>query len=259
MTMKIIFHERYYNSGYAMDPAAAEGRLEGIMALIKSKPEQYDIITPDPVGEDDILRAHGRDQYERIRKNALLYELAALAAGGAIKAAETAYDGDPAFAVIRPPGHHASADSCWGFCYFNNMSVSLLRLFSDKKIKKAFILDFDLHTGDGNINILQNRRDGFKVLILNPVSPDRKSYLQEVEEYMKDIKDVDIFAASAGFDQGISDWGSLLYPEDYTELGRLMKVYSEKICKGRRYAILEGGYNHEAIGVNTDSFCKGFD
>ncbi|HOP48696.1 MAG TPA: histone deacetylase family protein [Desulfobacteraceae bacterium] len=257
--MKIIFHERYYNSSYAMDPAAAEWRLEGIMALIKSKPEQYEIITPYPAGEDDILRAHGRDQYELIRRNALLYELAALAAGGAIRAAETAYDGDPAFAVIRPPGHHASADSCWGFCYFNNMSISLLKLFSDKKIKKAFILDFDLHTGDGNINILQNRRDGFKVQILNPGSPDRKSYLQEVEEYMKDIKDVDIFAASAGFDQGISDWGSLLYPEDYTELGRLMKVYSEKICKGRRYAVLEGGYNHEAIGVNTDSFCKGFE
>jgi acetoin utilization deacetylase AcuC-like enzyme len=195
---------------------------------------------------------------ENIKRDLLLYELAALAAGGAITAAETAYNGDPAFAVIRPPGHHASADSCWGFCYFNNMSISLLKLFSEKKIRKAFVLDFDLHTGDGNINILQNRRDGFKVSILNPHSTERQGYLQEVEEYMKDLKDVDIFAASAGFDQGIDDWGSLLYPEDYTELGRLMKVYSEKICKGRRYAILEGGYNHEVIGLNTDAFCEGF-
>ncbi|MBN1277947.1 MAG: histone deacetylase family protein [Deltaproteobacteria bacterium] len=258
MRTKIIFHERYYNSGYAMDPAASEGRLNGIMSLIKSQPELYEIITPDPAGEIDILRAHGRSHYESIMRNPFLYELAALAAGGAIKAAEIAYDGNPSFAVIRPPGHHASADSCWGFCYFNNMAVSLLKLFSEGKIKRAFILDFDLHTGDGNINILQNRRDGFKVLILNPAAPGRKGYLREVEEYMKDLPDVDIFAASAGFDQGISDWGSLLYPEDYTDLGRLMKEYSEKICKGRRYAILEGGYNHEAIGVNTDSFCKGF-
>jgi acetoin utilization deacetylase AcuC-like enzyme len=257
--MKIVFHERYYNSSYALDPAASEGRLDGIMSLIKSKPELYEIITPNTATEDDILRAHGRNHYERINKDPLLYELAALAAGGAIMAAETAYDGDPSFTVVRPPGHHASADSCWGFCYFNNVSISLLKLFSKRKIKRAFILDFDLHTGDGNINILQNRNDGFEVIILNPFSSERRKYLQEVEEYMKTLTDVDIFAASAGFDQGIDDWGALLYPEDYTDLGRLMKEYSEKICKGRRYAILEGGYNHEVIGLNIDSFCKGFD
>ncbi len=257
--MKIIFHERYFNSSYAMDPAASEGRLDGIMALVKSKPELYEIMTPNAASEADILRAHGRNHYEHVKGDPLLYELAALAAGGAITAAETAYDGDPAFAVLRPPGHHASADSCWGFCYFNNLSISLLKLFSEKKIKKAFVLDFDLHTGDGNINILQNRKDGLKVSILNPLSSERRDYLQEVEDYMKDLTDVDIFAASAGFDQGIDDWGALLYPQDYTDLGRLMKVYSEKICKGRRYAVLEGGYNHEVIGLNADSFCKGFD
>ena len=257
--MKIVFHERYFNSSYAMDPAASDGRLDGIMALIRRNPELYEIISPNPASEADILRAHGRNHHERIKRDPLLYELAALAAGGAIMAAEKAYDGDPAFAVIRPPGHHASADSCWGFCYFNNVSISLLKLYSEKKISKAFILDFDLHTGDGNINILQNRNDGFKVSILNPAASERRKYLQEVEECMKNLTDVDIFAASAGFDQGIDDWGALLYPEDYTDLGRLMKKYSEELCRGRRYAILEGGYNHEVLGLNTDSFCRGFD
>ena len=256
--MKIVFHERYFNSSYAMDPAASDGRLDGIMALINRNPELYEIIAPNPASEVDILRAHGRNHCEHIKRDPLLYELASLAAGGAIMAAEKAYNGDPAFAVIRPPGHHASADSCWGFCYFNNVSISLLKLYSEKKIRKAFVLDFDLHTGDGNINILQNRSDGFEVSILNPVASERGKYLQEVEEWMKNLTDVDIFAASAGFDQGIDDWGALLYPEDYTDLGRLMKKYSEKLCRGRRYAILEGGYNHDVIGLNTDSFCRGF-
>ncbi len=258
MSIKIIFHERYLTSDYAMDPAAASGRLDGIMNIIKTKPDVYDVIEPVPAAEVDILRAHGINQYGRVKQEPLLYELSALAAGGAIMAAETAFDGHPSFAVIRPPGHHASADSCWGFCYFNNMSISLLKLYADKKIKKAFVLDFDLHTGDGNINILENRDDGFMVSILNPVSPERGAYLEEVESYMKKMNDVDIFAASAGFDQGIDDWGALLYPEDYTELGRLIKKYSQKVCNGRRYAILEGGYNHDAIGLNTDSFCSGF-
>ena len=258
MSIKIIFHERYYNSRYAVDPAASEGRLDGILNIINSKPQLYEIIEPIPAAEADILRAHGRNHYEKIKRQPLLYELGALAAGGAVVAAETAYNGNPSFAVIRPPGHHASADSSWGFCHFNNMAISLLKLYSEKKIKKAFILDFDLHTGDGNINILENRNDGFKVSILNPESTERGNYIQKVEEYMKNITDVDIFAASAGFDQGVEDWGHLLFPEDYTELGRLMKEYSKKICNGRRYAILEGGYNHQVIGTNVDSFCCGF-
>ena len=82
--------------------------------------------------------------------------------------------------------------------------------------------------------------------------------MKETEEYIKHLNDIDIFVASAGFDQGIEDWGHLLYPEDYYELGQLMKKYSEKLCKGRRFALLEGGYNHEVLPKNVDSFCQGF-
>lgn len=254
--MKIIFHERYYNSEYAWDPAASPGRLEGIMDIL-SKNKEYEIIMPKPATEKDILRAHTNRHVQSIKRDGLLFELASLAAGGAILAAKEGYNGNPTFAVIRPPGHHASADSCWGFCYFNNISISLLKLYSEGKIKSAFILDFDLHTGDGNINILTNRDDDFRVKILNPYSSGRTGYLKEVKAYMQDLHDVDIFVASAGFDQGIEDWGHLLYPEDYYELGSLMKKYSEKLCEGKRYALLEGGYNHSVLPKNVDSFCQG--
>ena len=255
--MKIVFHERYYNSDYAMDPAARVGRLEGIIELLSTNKE-FEFITPKPATKEDVLRAHTERHFNYIKRDSLLYELAALAAGGSILAAEEGYNGHPTFAVIRPPGHHASADSCWGFCYFNNISISLLTLFSEGKISSAFILDFDLHDGDGNINILSNRNDGFKVKILNPSSSGHINYIKEVEDYMQNLKGIDIFVASAGFDQGIEDWGNLLYPEDYYELGSLMKVYSEKLCEGRRYALLEGGYNHDVLPKNVDSFCKGF-
>ena len=112
--------------------------------------------------------------------------------------------------------------------------------------------------GNGNINILTHRDDGFKVKILNPDSSGRANYIKECENYMQNLKDIDIFVASAGFDQGIEDWGHLLYSEDYTELGSLMKEYSEELCNGRRFALLEGGYNHDVLGRNADSFCQGF-
>ncbi|MHA1986612.1 MAG: histone deacetylase family protein [Promethearchaeota archaeon] len=255
--MKIVFHERYFNSDYAGDPAAAPGRLEGIINLLRQRKE-YEFIKPESAQKEDVLRAHSERHYRYIKREQLLFELASLAAGGAILAAEEGFKGNPTFAVIRPPGHHASADSCWGFCYFNNISISLLKLFSEGKITSAFVLDFDLHTGDGNLNILKNRSDGFKVKILNPSSSGNISYIKEVEDYMQNLRGIDIFVASAGFDEGIEDWGNKLYPEDYQQLGNLMKEYSEKLCEGRRYALLEGGYNHTVLPKNVDSFCQGF-
>ncbi len=255
--MKIVFHEKYYNSNYAMDPAAAVGRLEGIVKKLQEN-TQFEFISAQPATKEDILRAHTERHYNSIERRSLLFELASLAAGGAILAAEEGFEGNPCFALIRPPGHHASADSCWGFCYFNNISISLLKLYSEKKIKSAFILDFDLHTGDGNIKILTNREDDFVVKILNPSSSGRSNYIKEVENYLENLKNIDIFVASAGFDQGIDDWGHLLYPEDYTELGALMKSYSEKLCKGRRYALMEGGYNHDVLPINVNAFVEGF-
>ncbi|MFW9894369.1 MAG: histone deacetylase family protein [Candidatus Thorarchaeota archaeon] len=255
--MKIIFHEKFFNSDYARDPAAAPGRLEGIIELLSTSKE-FEFIKPEPAKKDDILRAHTERHYQYIKREKLLFELASLAAGGSILAAKEAFKGNPIFAVIRPPGHHASADSCWGFCFFNNISISLLKLFSEGKINSAFVLDFDLHTGDGNINILKNRSDGFRVKILNPSSSGNVSYIKEVKNYMQNLKDIDIFVASAGFDEGIEDWGNKLYPEDYHQLGSLMKKYSETLCEGRRFALLEGGYNHEVLPKNVNSFCQGF-
>ena len=255
--MKIVFNERFYTSNYAMDPAASPGRIESIMNILE-KNKEYEIITTTPASNDDILRVHTERHYRGIKKDPLLYELASLAAGSSILAAEEGFKGNPTFAVIRPPGHHASANSSWGFCFFNNISISLLKLYSEKKINSAFVLDFDLHTGDGNINILTNRNDDFRVRILNPDSSGRTNYIKEVENYMQNLRDIDIFVASAGFDQGVEDWGHLLYPEDYTKLGSLMKQYSENLCNGRRFALLEGGYNHEVLGKNAASFCQGF-
>ena len=85
--MKIVFHKTYFNSNYARDPAAEPGRLEGIVDLL-SKRKEFEFIKPEPAKKEDILRAHTERHYGYIKRESLLFELASLAAGGSILAAE---------------------------------------------------------------------------------------------------------------------------------------------------------------------------
>lgn len=255
--MKIIYHEDFVKkANYSYDPAASPGRIIPIIKEIKEKTD-YEIIKPESASEADILRAHTERHVNHIRSDENLFYIASLASGGAIKSAEIAYDNkEAAFGVIRPPGHHASSDSCWGFCFFNNMSIALLRLMAENKIESAFILDFDLHTGDGNISIIGQNS---KVQILNPRSSGRANYIKEVEETFESLKNIDIIAASAGFDEYELDWGGKLTTDDYNTLGQLMKEYALKLCNGRRFALLEGGYYYKHLGINVVSFCQGLE
>ncbi|MBW2644538.1 MAG: histone deacetylase family protein, partial [Deltaproteobacteria bacterium] len=120
--MAIIFHEHFMNSNYASDTAAKEGRMESVMSLLL-KQRDYSFIEPEAAEIKDVLRAHSEGHVNNIKKDKKIFHMSLLSAGGAIAAAEIAFNGEPAFACIRPPGHHASRNSSWGFCYFNNMGV----------------------------------------------------------------------------------------------------------------------------------------
>jgi len=254
--MKIVFHEDYRDSSYAAgDMAAVEGRMESIMNLLSGQ-RDYSVIKPVEAGIEDVLRAHREDHVSRIRQDEKLFHMALLSAGGAISAAEIGFGGDPAFACIRPPGHHASRASCWGFCYFNNMGIALLKLRSQGRIKSAYVLDFDTHTGDGNMDTLSEYPE---IRILNPLSGDRKAYLAEIEENLRGLDGIDMIAASAGFDAYEKDFGKKLKRLDFYLIGRLLKKFSKKLCNGRRFAVLEGGYYQRDLGKNVLAFCQGFE
>lgn len=245
-TMNVYFHEDFYQV-YTADPAAAAGRMEAIVAALEGEVVFQDI---QPAEEIDLLRVHSPRHIAHVRDRGL-YDIAALAAGGAIQAAR---DGlaKPAFALVRPPGHHASADSAWGFCYFNNMAVALMRLKEEGDIERAFILDFDLHYGDGNVNILGQRS---WVTIVNPENASVGSYLEHAERALNKV-DFDIIGVSAGFDNHRDDWGGLLATEDYEELGRMVRRAAARNHAGC-FGVLEGGYNHEVLGRNVRAFLRG--
>lgn len=195
--MKVIYHNDF-NQSYCSDPAAAPGRIEAVHKAIRNR---VTFIDATPADKEDIAAIHTPYHIERVTSDAIYY-IASLAAGGAIQAAEIGLK-EPCFAVIRPPGHHASAGSAWGFCYFNNMAIALDKLKREKKITKAFVLDIDLHFGDGTVNILEG--SGY-VSIYNPSASHPEEYLKNVKSRLSSEK-VDIIGVSAGFDNHAEDWG----------------------------------------------------
>jgi acetoin utilization deacetylase AcuC-like enzyme len=244
--MKVVFDQLFY-SVYTSDPASAGGRIE---AVIASLPADCEFLIPDLATRGQLERAHTKDHINDVQ-NEGLYEIAALAAGGAVLSAYTGLT-EPCFGLIRPPGHHASAETAWGFCYFNNMAVALLALKAEGLIETAFILDFDLHYGDGTVNILG---DSNWVRICNPEKNNRSDYLDEVKTALYQ-KDADIIGISAGFDNHMDDWGGLLATEDYFNIGRMVNEAAVKYGGGC-FAILEGGYNHKVLGQNVSALING--
>jgi acetoin utilization deacetylase AcuC-like enzyme len=134
------------------------------------------------------------------------------------------------------------------------MAIALEKLKREHKIKKAFLLDFDLHVGDGNVNILGGK--GY-VTILNPAGQNRNEYLKIVQNNLEQT-DADMIAVSAGFDYHEADWGGLLKTEDYKYMGKLVRD-AARHNSGGCFGILEGGYNHAVLGKNVLAFIEGLE
>jgi len=245
--MKVFFHNDFYQV-YTSDPAAAQGRIEAIMESIR---HEVDIVEPEPASAADILLAHTEHHLQAVKKQGL-FAIASLAAGGAILSALEGLN-NPSFAVIRPPGHHASMNSAWGFCYFNNMAIAMLTLKARGKIKTGYILDIDMHFGDGTVNILKNDKS---FIVHNIETENRDEFLKEIAGAMAACR-ADLIGISAGFDNHVNDWGGVLLTEDYETIGKLVRSAARR-NDGGCFGILEGGYNHQVLGNNVLALIRGF-
>jgi acetoin utilization deacetylase AcuC-like enzyme len=199
---------------------------------------------------------HSQRHVDWVKQHGLLYEIAVLAVGGALKASKLAVRGEPAFGLIRPPGHHASPDSCWDFCYFNNVAIAVEKLRREGVVKKALIVDIDLHYGDGTANFFASVPE---VVYHHVEGGDRAVFLSDLERFLTSQKGGDIVAVSAGFDRHELDWSGLLRTKDYAAIGKTVRESAEEKCGGRVLAVLEGGYNYSVLGRNVKALLLGLE
>ena len=250
-SFSVVYHESYLTPYYTSTVECPE-RVKAIYSRLQP---HFPIKRPRAADLKDIYRVHSRSMVERVEvEGRQTYETALLAAGGAITASEEAARGFPAFALVRPPGHHAGADRYWGFCFFNNIAVALSRLLEDQTIATALIVDLDLHHGDGTESIFWNNQ---AVHMINISARTRAGFLEHLEQQLKACRgDVDMLAVSAGFDTYIHDWGGMLLTEDYRTVGSIIRSSALRLSYGRYFAVLEGGYYLPDLGKNVLAFCE---
>jgi acetoin utilization deacetylase AcuC-like enzyme len=247
--LKVVYH-----SLYEEDYPTASVEMPKRVAVIRDELKgDREFVSPQAATEEDILMVHTRPLLEEVKSDPLLFKVASMAAGGAIKTAQLACEGIPSFGLIRPPGHHASPGSHWGFCFFNNMAIAVERLIREGALKRVLILDIDLHYGDGTDNFFQGRSD---VVVANIQEEERTAFLEKVAESLESTS-YDLIAISAGFDRYLLDWGGTLEMADYRCIGGMVAEKAISVCQGRRFAILEGGYYLPHLGKNARSLIEG--
>lgn len=206
---------------------------------------------------------------------------ARLAAGAGIQAVDAIMSGNyqNAFCAVRPPGHHAEAAIGMGFCVFNSVALAAQRALS-LGAERVAILDFDVHHGNGTVQIFQDRPD---VLVCSsfqyPFYPGRYDDVQRPNICLTPLPegsdgsdfrlaierdwvpalqkhDPDIILVSAGFDAHREDplGGLCLEDEDYRWLGLFVQEQARIHCAGNTVALLEGGYNIAALARSVQQY-----
>ncbi len=272
--MKVITDERcvnYSSPGHPERPA----RISATLAKLR---EQKDLTIewakPAEADDETILRAHTKDHVKNVQTadffdgdTPAYPEIDAHArrcVGGALEALKAARNGETAFSLLRPPGHHSTRDRAMGFCYLNSAAIATLEALNSGA-KKAAVFDFDVHHGNGTEAILKDEpHTAFFSIHQHPWYPgtgsknvgdncfnypvparlprdEYRAVMTKALDKLKAFKP-DVVAVSAGFDCYARDpLGQMTFEaEDFQWLGKQIKELGIPA-----YSILEGGYSDD--------------
>jgi acetoin utilization deacetylase AcuC-like enzyme len=291
MTTPIVFSDEFNKHDTADHPENAD-RLYVMLDALEQAPfyKKLLFIEPEMLPEKLLYEVHSKEMIQRVKEISEHgdswidldtyvcksdYETARLAAGGVVSVCRNVVEGDApnAYALVRPPGHHASAERSMGFCLFNNAGLAAHAL--SKTGKRVLIFDHDVHHGNGTQSIFYKRKDVmYQSFHLSPHYPgtgdvseigeeDGKGYtinaplgfghgdgavLQLFDEIFIPIATQfkpHLIIISAGYDSHHSDQlGGLKLSANF--FGKMIKRFQE--VQPRIVCTLEGGYNLQWIG-----------
>jgi acetoin utilization deacetylase AcuC-like enzyme len=272
--MRIITDERcagYSRPGHPERP----GRILATLEFLRQQTElPIGWAEPGRVSDAQILRAHAPELLARLQipqdfdGDTPFYEniadFARASAAAALDALIAARNGESAFSLMRPPGHHATRDQAMGFCYLNNIAIAALEAAATGA-RRVAVFDFDVHHGNGTEAILLNRPGvAFFSIHLYPFYPGtgaanagnncfnypvapydpRETYRAMLAQALDDLKNFQpgLVAVSAGFDAYAHDplGEGVLEVDDFYRLGQSLRALGVPM-----FSLLEGGYSSD--------------
>lgn len=267
-------------------------RFRNLLEVAGLTPQLHNI-APRKATEEEILRFHTREHLERVKTLSAgiggdagvftpigrgSYEIALLSTGGVLAALEAVLNGDVdnAYALVRPPGHHAVAGEGMGFCTFGNAALAGFHAMEKFGLERIAFVDWDVHHGNGTqsafygdsraltISIHQDNcfppdsgyrhehgegaGEGFNLNIPLPpgsgVGAYEAAYERVVLPALYKYKPQLIIVPS-GFDAGAYDpLGRMqMHSEGYRQLTRKLMRAADDLCDGKLLFTHEGGYN----------------
>lgn len=303
MTQKtgFVYHSDYLNHDTGPGHPERPDRLRASLAALQGSDvwEQLHPIEPTPASVAQIAYAHNPAYSEHIRLHCereipLTYdttvchesfEIALLSTGGVLRAADAVATGvvQNAFAMVRPPGHHATPGQSMGFCLFNNIAVTARYLQREHGVGKVAIVDWDVHHGNGTQDIFYEDASVFFFSVhQSPLYPGTGSRRERGsgkahgttlnvpmslgsgdDEYTKVFTDIliptlrafapEFLLISAGFDAHYLDplASTEITADGFATLTELMLAFAEETTSGRVVSALEGGYSLEGISESV--------
>lgn len=264
------------------------------------------VIEPRSATDDDILRCHTpaylgivkRDVAEGRERlstgdtplSAKSLDAARLAAGGVLAAVDAVMTGSVAnaFAVVRPPGHHATPTRGMGFCLFNNVAIAARYAQAAHGVRRVLIADWDVHHGNGTQDIFyadgtvfffdthqhplypgtgraaetgDAAGEGCTLNCPFPAGAGRAEIVGAFRERLLPAAVAfkpELVLVSAGFDSRIDDplGGFRLTDDDFAELTAIVRGIADRHAGGRLVSTLEGGYNLAGLAAAAASHVK---
>jgi len=273
-------------------------RMEAIVTALDKSGLRADLVelAAQPASEAQILAVHQRRMLEFVRAVAnrgpqwlggetyimpASWEAARLAAGASITAVEAVSSGQlsNAFALIRPPGHHATPSQPMGFCLLNNIAIAARHALDALGVERVAIVDFDVHHGNGTQDCFYDDgrvlfcsthasplypstgavddvglEDGYGATLNLPLPYETGDIgFQELYDHVV-LPALRRFApqlilVSAGYD---AHWDDPLGPlslsiDGYAALTQRLVALAEELCGGKIVLVLEGGYSPAAL------------
>jgi acetoin utilization deacetylase AcuC-like enzyme len=309
MTTGLVWHERYmwHDTRHAAGPSPAGGWIEPDVhaenPLTKRRfknlldasgvTPQLHAIEPRMATVDEVCRFHERSYVDHIKAlsddnggdaggltpfGPGSYEIALLSAGGVLAAVDAVLDGTVgnAYALVRPPGHHAIAGEGMGFCIFGNVAVAAHHLRGPRGVARVAIVDFDVHHGngtqsafytDGDVLTISLHQDGCfppgsgtveengegagagaNLNVPLPRGGGRGAYVAAFERVVVPALErfsPDFIIVASGLDASAMDpLGRMqMHSDGYRELTALLMGVADRHCDGRLVIAHEGGYS----------------